>query len=85
MITAIGIVFSILSILIVDLTGRRPLLLGGIALAGIFQAVIGGVGSRTPLGDTEINGIVASLVIVGIGNKVGVNPLSCEFGPTVIF
>jgi hypothetical protein len=78
MITAIGIVFSILAICIVDLTGRRPLLLAGIGLATVFNAVVGGVGSKKDIGDTEINGIVASLVMVSIGNKIGVNPLSCK-------
>lgn len=78
MITAISIVFSILAICLVDLTGRRPLLLVGIGLATVFNAVVGGVGSKENIGDTEINAIVASLVMVAIGNKIGVNPLSCK-------
>lgn len=78
MITAIGIVFSILAICVVDFTGRRPLLLAGIALAAIFNAVLGGVGSKPNVGSGDIGTIVASLVMVSVGNKIGVNPLSCK-------
>jgi SP family sugar:H+ symporter-like MFS transporter len=78
MITAIGIVFSIICVLLVDLTGRRPILLIGIALAAIFNAVVRGVGSKRPITDSDINTIVASLVMVSVGNKLGVNPLSCQ-------
>lgn len=83
MITAISIVFSILAICVVDFTGRRLLLLVGIALATVFNAVVGGVGSKETIGDTEINAIVASLVMVAIGNKIGVNPLCCESIPVL--
>lgn len=84
MITAISIAFSILAICVVDLTGRRPLLLVGIGLATIFNAVVGGVGSKDTIGDAEINAIVASLVMVAIGNKIGVNPLCCELCCTIV-
>lgn len=78
MITAISIVFSILAIVIVDWTGRRLLLLIGIGLATVFNAVVGGVGIIDNPGDAQINAIVASLVMVAIGNKIGVNPLCCR-------
>lgn len=78
MITGIGIFFSILAVLVCDYTGRRPLLLTGLAMAAIFNAVLGGVGSSgAPYSSTEINTVIASITMVIVGVKISVNPLCC--------
>lgn len=78
MITAIGILGAIIGVMLCDVVGRRPLLLVGLALAAVFNAVVGGMGTKPHLSSSEIHTVVASFVFVVIGNKMGVNVLCCE-------
>ena len=77
MITAVGIVAGIVAILIVDVVGRRSILIFGLTLASLFNAITGAVGSHKTLSQTDINTIVASLTLVIVGNKCSVNPREC--------
>lgn len=75
MITALGIFGAIAGVMLCDSLGRRPLLLFGLALAAIFNAVVGGLGTKPKLSSSDIHMVVASFVFVVIGNKMGVNVL----------
>jgi len=79
MITALGIIGAIIGVMLCDVIGRRPLLLFGLGLAAIFNAVVGGLGTKGNLTQSEIHAVVASFVFVVIGNKMGVNVLCCEY------
>jgi hypothetical protein len=81
MITAVSIACGLLANALVDFTGRRPLLLAGIALSAVFNPVVGGVGYHSPIPESDINVIVASLTFVVMGNKMSNNPFSCTLTP----
>jgi MFS family permease len=81
MLTALGIVGAMIGVLLCDVVGRRPLLIVGLALAAIFNGVVGGLGTKGSLNSSQIHTMVASFVFVIVGNKMGVNVLCCEFHP----
>ena len=82
MITAVGIVGAIIAILIVDVVGRRNILIFGMTLAALFNAITGAVGSHKVLTQSDIHTIVASLTMVVLGNKISVNPRETIFSDT---
>ena len=65
---------SIVSVCIVDATGRRPLYIVGLSLSLIFSAVTGGIGSKKNITSSDTNAIIASLAFLLIGCKLAANP-----------
>ena len=73
-ILAVGICASIVSVCIVDFTGRRPLYFLGLSLAAGFSAISGGVGTKKNPTGTDTNVIIASLTFMMVGCKIAANP-----------
>lgn len=82
-ITAVGIIAGLIAITTLDVFGRRRILLNGVSLSAIFNAVCGGVGSKRSISSTDIHVIVASLCFISIGNRAGTGPVAWVCGSEI--
>ena len=79
----INLVFTILALLLIDYLGRRPLLIGGMAVVTVTLAVIGGLflagGAESALADDAAGSAVSRTVGIWIGVSICVYMAAIAF------
>lgn len=66
----VGVVATLIGILLVDRVGRRPLLIFGATVLVICNFVVGTVGPRDNLSTSQVNGIVACMILILTSVKI---------------
>lgn len=73
---AAGVAGALIGMLIVDRVGRRPILICGLSLAALFNFLVAGVGSKPDLSSSQINLVIASIILLNFSCKISINMLA---------
>ncbi|KAJ5100417.1 hypothetical protein N7456_006469 [Penicillium angulare] len=71
-----GFVGALISCLVTDRVGRRPLLISGMFLATFFNFLIAGLGSKADISTAETNMVIASLILLSASIKYSASTLA---------
>lgn len=71
-------VATLIGILLVDRVGRRPLIIFGATVLVICNFVVGTVGPRDDLSTSQVNGIVACMILILTAVKISFQANACE-------
>jgi hypothetical protein len=76
---AIGVVWSLAAILVIDIIGRRPLFIFGALMLVVCNVIIGSIGPKTPnLTSAEEGAVVASIMLLLSGTKISFQMGACK-------
>lgn len=76
---AIGVVFSLAAIILIDIIGRRPMMMFGALMLVTCNVIIGSIGPRTPnITSAEEGVVVASIMLLLSGTKISFQMGACE-------
>lgn len=73
---AAGVAGAIITMLIVDKVGRRPILISGLTLAALFNFLVAGVGAKADPSTPQINLVIASIILLNFSCKYSINTLA---------
>lgn len=77
---AIGVVWSLAAILVIDIIGRRPLFIFGALMLVVCNVIIGSIGPKTPnLTSAEEGVVVASIMLLLSGTKISFQMGACGY------
>ncbi|KAJ5263518.1 general substrate transporter [Penicillium angulare] len=71
-----GFVGALISCLVTDRVGRRPLLISGMFLATLFNFLIAGLGSKAEISTPETNMVIAALILLSASIKYSASTLA---------
>lgn len=75
---AIGVVLSLAAILLLDILGRRPIILFGALMLVVCNIIIGAIGPKSTYTSAEEGVVVASIMLLLSGTKVSFQMASCQ-------
>lgn len=76
---AIGVVFSLAAIILIDIIGRRPMMMFGALMLVTCNVIIGSIGPKTPnITSAEEGVVVASIMLLLSGTKISFQMGACE-------
>lgn len=76
---AMGVVSSLAAILLLDVLGRRPIILFGCFMLVVCNVIIGAIGPKSTYTSAEEGVVVASIMLLLSGMKVSFQMASCQF------
>lgn len=76
---AIGVVFSLGAIILIDIIGRRPLIIFGALMLVVCNVIIGSIGPKQNITSAEEGAVVASIMLLLSGTKISFQMGACEF------
>lgn len=75
---AIGVVLSLAAIILIDIVGRRPIIIFGALMLVTCNVIIGSIGPKTALTSAEEGVVVASIMLLLSGTKISFQMAACE-------
>lgn len=76
---AIGVFLSLAAILLLDVVGRRPIILFGAAMLVVCNVIIGAIGPKSTYTSAEEGVVVASIMLLLSGTKISFQMASCKY------
>lgn len=74
----VGVVATLIGICLVDKVGRRPLIIFGAVVLVVCNFTVGSVGSRQNLSSTDVNAVVACMILILTAVKISFQANACE-------
>lgn len=71
-----GFVGALIACLVADKVGRRPLMISGMFLAAFFNFLIAGLGSKANPTTSEMNMVIAALILLSTSCKYSASMLA---------
>jgi len=78
---AIGVVLSLAAILLLDVLGRRPIIIFGAMMLVVCNFIIGSIGPKTSYTSAEEGVVVASIMLLLSGTKISFQMAACKHVP----
>jgi hypothetical protein len=76
---AIGVVLSLAAILLLDVLGRRPIILAGALMLVVCNVIIGSIGPKSSYTSAEEGVVVASIMLLLSGTKISFQMAACKY------
>lgn len=76
---AIGVVLSLAAIILIDVLGRRPVIIFGALMLVVCNIIIGSIGPKDTITAAEEGAVVASIMLLLSGTKISFQMAACEF------